>query len=262
MSCSPKHIARPSRSLLCLGAAGLFASAAPQLAHAAQVSEAYISMHNLTTLEKRDPQSVSARLETANGVITDGTASFSGGMDITMTSVLGRGVLAQTYLDDYLTFHIPGGGSTVVNVTIAGEWYGTYNFSVNADFRVEYRLYLGSKFYNGQAYGNEFYNDGNPGSLAFTANRSPGSAVGTYSFTTPWTVYDNQEIGLLASLLAQCNDGGTAFINDPLTIALPAGVTFTAVSGATYAIPEPTTMFLLGAGLAATTLYRRRPLRA
>jgi hypothetical protein len=254
MNHSCKRFATRSICLHAMLAVVILASAAPNTVGAA-VSTAYLQMFNLTETVWTDPQSVSGRMETANGVVTRGNSSFHGGMDIDMTSALGRGVTARAYLDDDLVFHIPGGGSAQVNVTIAGTWYGTYDYSVNADFQVGFSLGLDSTIYSGNGYSTT-YVDGLPGSLAFTANRGNGSVVGTYSFTRPWTVYDGQVHGLFAAISAQASHGAIAHIDDPLFITLPAGVTLTSTSGSTYAVPEPSSLLLLGAGLAAVALRR------
>jgi hypothetical protein len=258
MSQPSKHPTGRSIAVGCFLAGALLAAAPRAAVGAMEPSVAKVTLANLGNYEYTDPQATSGNVATANGVVTIGTASFASGTDATVTSVLTRGVYVRSSLDDYLIFHVPGGGSSTVSVTIAGTWYGTYDFSVNADFKVGFALGLGPNLYQGYAYANPFYDDGIPASDAFTANRAPGSAVGTYSFTKNWTVFDGQQTEFFSSVYAECSNGGTAFINDPLTISLPAGITFTSSSGSTYAIPEPATMLLAGLGLVGMTLRHRR----
>jgi hypothetical protein len=238
----------------------VLACALPRTAMAS-VSSVYLQMFNLTDKILTDPSSVGGDHSSPNGVVVSGSANFANGMSLNLASIPARGVDARAYLDDYLTFHIAGGGSAQVNASIAGTWHGTFDYSVNADFKVGFALGLGSKLYQGYGYSNPNYNDGIPASLAFTANRDGGSVIGSYSFSAPWTVFDGQQVNLFASVRADASNGASAHIDDPLLIALPAGVTFTSLSGSTYAapVPEPTTLLLFAAVVAAVAPRRRRP---
>lgn len=248
-----KNLRCCSAHMACLFSLALLAFAAPRAASAANPSAAHLTLSNLADYVYSDPQAVAGRVETAGGVVTAGASSFSNGMNLSLTSIPGRGVEGRAYLDDYLTFHVPGGGSAQVTGTISGAWNGTYDYSpgVNADFQVSFTLGLGSSIFQGKAYANPFYDDGNPVSHSFTANRTGdgtgvGGAVGNYSFSHTWTVFDGQTSEFYSSIAAQCGNGGTAYIDDPLSLALPAGVSFTSSSGSTYT-PEPASLFLLGA---------------
>ena len=168
----------------------------------------------------------------------------------------------RAYLDDDLVFDVPGGGSATVNVTIAGDWNGTYDYSVNADFQVGFRLGLDATIHSGNGYSTT-YVDGLPGSLAFVANRdTPGVITGSYAFTAPWTVHDGQLHSLYADVRGQASNGAKAYIDDPLYITMPAGVTLTSASGNAYVVPEPGAMILWVAGVVVMGWRRRRRRRA
>jgi hypothetical protein len=252
----------------------IFLGVMPHTLMAAPINLAFVKLSNCGTVTDQGPISASA---TNTGVVTTGTcanlgAEASGGasfvdgrISLSMTSIPGRGVAGQAYLDDYLTFHVAGGGSAVVDVSIAGGWGGTYNDSASASFQVEFDLGLGPRFLNGNGYSNLAYDDGLPASDAFVGtNLGGGVIIGSYLFNTTWTINDGVQYEFFAGLKAQASNGATAQINDPLIITLPAGVTYSSLSGRIYApavtepspIPEPSTLLLLCTGLA--DVARRR----
>jgi hypothetical protein len=210
-------------------------------------------------------------------------ASFPlGFMRVDLGTAPGNGSDGRAWLDDSLTFQIASGTSAVVTVSMSGAWEGTYHFSNNASFQVEFDLFLsrpgasGVDRYNGKGYANPFFDDGLAASDAFTRtlpdvclgdSNSACTAEGSYLFTTPWTI-TNGTYSLSAFVKAQANGGATASITDPLIITLPAGVTYTSASGRIYslaapepggsAVPEPSTLLLLGSGVTILARHRRR----
>lgn len=173
----------------------------------------------------------------------------------------GRGVDGIAYLDDLLTFHVAGAStSAVVTVTMGGSWGGTFDDTPNANFQVEFDLGLGPTLYQGRGYSNLAYDDGLATSDAFIGTEtSPGTILGGYSFTRNWTVFDGQSYEFFAGLKAQASNGATSYIDDPLFITLPAGVTYTSASGRTYApVPAPSALLLFATGFGWLALRRRR----
>jgi hypothetical protein len=228
-------------------------------------SEAHLTLDNLATYVYSNPNAVSGQIITTPSVVTSGGAGFGSGMNVNTTSVPGRGVDARAYLDDYLIFHVPGGGSAQVTANISGTWSGTYDFTpgVNADFQLSFTLTLGASGFTGKAYANPFFDDGSAASHSFIGTRygdgtGPGGGAGSYSFSHAFTVFDGQTTEVYSSVYAQCSNGGTGAIDDPLSLTLPGGVTLSSSSGLTY-VPEPSTLALLA--LAAPLLRRKAQAR-
>ena len=62
----------------------------------------------------------------AGGVLTEGGAGFSGSpmINVSVSTVPGRGAIASAQIFDELTFAVAGGGSALVPVRMAGSWSG------------------------------------------------------------------------------------------------------------------------------------------
>lgn len=245
---------------------GILLAALPQPATASSV--AFVDLANCGHLILQNPISIAGtNTGIANtgpcaspGATASGDASLvTGDIDLYLTSIVGRGLLGSAYLDDFLTFHVAGGGSAQVALTMAGDWGGT----ADSGFSVSFALALGSMPYHEEHGYATDYDDGI--SHSFSSTTSGGLVNGTYLYNTTWTVSDGQRLEFFAGLKADVSGNASVYINDPLTITLPAGVTFTSDSGATYApqdtapsaVPEPATWLLLGSGLASKDARRR-----
>ena len=100
-----------------------------------------------------------------------------------------------------------------------------------------------------------------PGSGFTRSGNQAMGYVGSYIIDALWSVYDGGTFSFSAGVSAQTANGGYLYVDDPLTIALPAGVTFTSLSLSSYAVtpvPEPGTWLLLTVGMTALLLRRRQ----
>jgi hypothetical protein len=88
-----------------------------------------------------------------------------------------------------------------------------------------------------------------------------------YSITETFSLSQNPTLGLRLDVGAHAVGDASASVEDPITITLPSGVTYTSASGLflTGAVPEPATWASLMVGLGAIGLVLRRraaPVRA
>ena len=170
-------------------------------------------------------------------------------------SIAGGSGHALALIHDTLTFHIGGGGSADVVAHMSGHW------SATGGAQVAYVLNLVSAIYMGQASSSL----GPPFSTPeFTGVAIPGGVInGSYEGGGVWHVVDGLSYHISAQVSATAFGGGIAFIDDPLTFALPVGVTFTSASGSTYSsaiaaeVPEPASLFLLVAGFLGFAVRRK-----
>lgn len=180
---------------------------------------------------------------------------------------------------DQLVFSGPPGEYGDVSFHIAGNWRIVYRSSP-PEYQGAPWVWLGVKFYQ----------NGLPGEIEYLARRSlvPGSAQhsGELLGTMTWVDFDNNpdrtasgtytfdftahvrygfayNFGVAVTAEAPYTPGGhIAFIDDPVTIELPEGVTLTSLSGNPYtgatAAPVPPSLLLLAPGLIGLCLARRR----
>jgi hypothetical protein len=220
-----------------------------------------VDLQNLGDYHYEGQSSAGGRIATGTdaAVVTEGGAAFSQSPAewVNTTSVPGRGVTARAYLDDTLTFHVPGGGATDVDVHMAGNWRAA------RAGEVDYILIAGTKRYAGRAFAtgvSESTINGAPTASTFriASGDATNGVLGSYLVNARLTVSDGASYSLFSQVRATAGDGDRAYMDDPITIDLPAGVTFTAASGSTYAVPEPTALLLCCGGIAALVRPRRR----
>jgi len=191
----------------------------------------------------------------------DSDASVTSGFTVSPAFTQGWAVATTS---DTLTFHVASGGSSQVHVSMAGIWNAQ-----GVGGKVDYELYLGSSIhYGGYAFATgltESFANGTPVAPAFSFDSGDYvfGVEGTYGVDALFNVVDGGVYTIGTALRADSLGGiARAFINDPLTIELAPGVTFTAASNSTYAVaavPEPSTWFLMSAGLLGVGwLHRRR----
>lgn len=202
-----------------------------------------------------------------------GAASFARGLSVDASDVLATGGIgAVAYIFDTLTFHVAGGGGVDVPLQMSGNWTAAGNGS-----KVSYLLswtdgahftktYEGYSFANGtpsNGLAESFVNDVpvTPALLAYAGDPST-RVFGSYTVDALFHVVDGGVYMLVAEVRADVVGDTAASIDDPLSIALAEGVMFTAASGSPYGMaspaPEPSTWFLMSAGLIGMGWLRRR----
>lgn len=192
---------------------------------------------------------------------TTGGASFGGSpaINVNVTSVLGREVQARAYIFDTLKFEIANGDSALVAVRMVGRWSGLGG-RVNAALGLGQGPTLPAQIYSGNGYASEF-----PGDPGFTRTGDMLTGYdGSYIIDALGSVNEVVEFSIGAFVSAFTGGGGHIYIDDPLTIDLPSGVTFTSASGSIYSsavvvpVPEPATWLLLVGAFTAFAGQRRR----
>jgi PEP-CTERM motif len=202
-----------------------------------------------------------------------GGASFAQGLSVDASDVqVTSGIGVVAYVFDTFTFRVAGGGGVDVPLQMSGNWTAAGNGS-----KVSYLLSWtdgahSTKTYEGYSYSNgtpsnglaeSFVNDVpvSPALLAYAGDPNTG-VFGSYTVDALFHIVDGGVYMLVAEVRADVVGDTAASIDDPLSIALAEGVTFTAASGSPYSIaspaPEPSTWFLMSAGLIGMGWLRRR----
>ncbi len=200
-------------------------------------------------------------------VFAEGSAGLNGPVDLTATATDGlatSGAIARVDIFDTLTFHIASGGAAVFSVRMDGDWaaqgvgskvtYGLRLASSSGD-----HTYEGYSFSHGVA---ESFASGIPvaPALVIDSGNVAAGVIGSYAVAALFGVNDGGVYSFSATVGAEAEGLSSAFIEDPLTFELPAGVTFSAASNNPYAIaavPEPSTWWLMSVGLIGLAKLRR-----
>ncbi len=222
---------------------------------------AVVELLNLAPHSFAGQTSTGGSVTTDGAVLTEGGASFGGSpaINVNVTSILGREVQARAYIFDTLKFEIANGNSAMVPVRMAGRWSGLGG-RVNAGLALGQGPTVAAQTYGGNGFASEFPSD--PG-FTRTGNMLTGYD-GSYIINALWSVNDAFEFSIGAFVSAFTGGGGHIYIDDPLTIDLPSGVTFTSASGSTYSsavvvsVPEPPTWLLVAGAFMAFAAQRRR----
>lgn len=244
-----------------LGALLLFCSAQQAAAQLDPSHGAVVELFNLAPYSYAGQRAASGSVMTGVGgaVLTEGAAGFSGSpaINVNVTTALGREATARAYIFDTFTFDVASGGSALVPVRMAGRWNGLGG-GVSASLGLGQGGNLPAVIYNRNGYASDYPLEPDSG-FTRSGNMVDGY-VGSYVFEVLWSVYDGAVLSFFAGVGAATGGGGHVYIDDPVTIDLPAGVTFTSASNSTYApaVPEPSSWLLLGSGTFALAWLRRR----
>ncbi len=239
-------------------------------------SGASVSTMNPDSVWTSDPTAISLNSTTTNGFTAASAAFYANAPVVSATANTYTGLTkAAASITDYLVFSGPTGSYTDVTLHIAGNWSVYLDRATSGNGTAPWVRFSVGLTQVGAPVANTFdswrswYGPGSTqysGSLPATgswteaAGGDQSNASGTYSFDMTTRVYYGYDYCLTLAVIAE-SKGPThrAFINDPLTIGLADGVSFTSLSGTTYtAAPVPPSLLLLAPGLIGLAAMRRR----
>jgi hypothetical protein len=156
---------------------------------------------------------------------------------------------SASYLQDTLTFNIPGAGpSTVTDITVAFQAAGSLS---------PFNIYSSGSLNNQVDFGNGSFNDeietGYPVSSGAGGWVSDSVSANGLDFTGVIAVTGaDPTVDLFTYMILDCENGITCGYDGTVSVDAPPGVTFTSGSGVfqTGAAPEPATWALMLAGFA------------
>lgn len=215
------------------------------------------------------PASMPLGLNGANMLLTTGDGSManvfgslaSGAVHTKVNAATpGSIAVAEGVLQDTLTFHVAGGGSANIDfdLSLDGSFAGgTYIHDVNVGF--------GSAAFGWEAFftsGPQFF--GPTGTnFGWTSQSLTNDSFTSFNFDGSVTVTDGEQLALTLTDRLECRNSTACDFSHTLQtgLDLSPGVSFTSESGeflTAAAAPEPASMLLIGCGIAALALVRRR----
>ena len=164
--------------------------------------------------------------------------------------------------EDTLTFTVAGGGSATVAVTFTldgGESPGPPDWTAWSD-SIDFNFGASTFGYEGSWNTPAYSEQGTGGWNTDTFNNISATGV---NFTGTFTVTNGEQLNYGFLQMLECNNGDTCdFANtSQIGLSLPSGVTYTSASGvflANQAVPEPSSILLVGFGIAGFGLLFRR----